>query len=258
MLKNNKNNKRNDNSNEYLRNLLGLNILTLTNKTYGVGKYDLMHLMTPSRVDLDYLALYSDYYEYTKTTNTGVCFYEYDKYFDGINGIWNSIYYNNKKQLLSLKKCFSKIRYIISPDYSLCGDIPEIFNIYNIQRSRIVALWLVLECGKLVIPGITYADERSFEYMLDGLEECNVVAFSSKGSLQKKSQSELLIKAVNFTVDSLKFLKQIIVYDASTDFERTRKLYFKSALEKGIDILFPENRFHERRLQMRGGKYGQI
>ena len=34
MLKNNKNNKRNDNSNEYLRNLLGLNILTLTNETF--------------------------------------------------------------------------------------------------------------------------------------------------------------------------------------------------------------------------------
>ena len=241
-----------------LRRNLNLSYLSLTNRSYGVGKYDLMHLVTPDHVDLDYLALYSRPSEYNRTENTAVCFFEYDAVFDGRNGLWSAIYYNDTKLLDRYMRRFSKAGCFISPDYSLCGDVPESFNIDNIQRSRIVSIWLTLECGKIVIPVITYADERSFEYMLDGLEDCSIVAFSAKGSLRRKNQRELFRKAVSYTVDTLKNLKQIVVYDASADFVKTETLYFSRAAEKGIEVTFPDNRLHARNVCLRGRHHGQI
>lgn len=241
-----------------LRRNLNLSYLSLTDRSYGVGKYDLMHLVTPDHVDLDYLALYSRPSEYTKTENTAVCFFEYDAVFDGRNGLWNAIYYNDTRRLAGFEKRFKHARCFLSPDYSLCGDVPESFNIDNIQRSRIVSMWLTLECGKIVIPVVTYADERSFGYMLDGLEDCNIVAFSAKGSLRKKDQRELFRKAVSHTVDTLKNLRQIIVYDASADFVKTETLYFGCATEKGIEVTFPDNRLHSRNVCLRGRHHGQI
>src|SRR5574344_1598791 len=39
---------------------------------------------------IEYLALYSEPKDYTKTINTCVCFYQYDHVFDGIHGLYNS------------------------------------------------------------------------------------------------------------------------------------------------------------------------
>lgn len=243
---------------ETLKKSLNLNYLTYTNKSYGVGRYDLMHLVTPAHVDLDYLALYSNPSEYAKTPNTAVYFSEYDSVFDGREGLWNSIYYNDMERLEGFRKRFERAKYFISPDYSLCGDVPESFNIYNIQRSRIVSIWLTIECNSIVIPEVTYADEKSFSYMLDGLEDCNVVAFSAKGSLKKKEQRSLFVKAIDHTIDTLKDLRQIVVYDVSADFAKTRSLYFSHATAKGIELTFPDNVLHDRNVHLRGKRHGQI
>ena len=134
----------------------------------------------------------------------------------------------------------------------LCGDVPETINIYNIFKSRIVSLGLTLLLNKLVIPNITYASRKSFEYMLDGLEDCYVVAFSTKGSLKDKGQKELLLEAIKFTADHLHNLKQILVYDVSIDKYRTLEL-FSYAISKGIEVMIPTNLLKTRNIIL-GGK----
>ena len=255
MLKYNKNNL-NSLSNQYnekdLKYKLNLKFMDLINKTTCVGLYDIPKVLSPKHVDIDYLALYSDKYEYNKTNNTCVCFYEYDKVFDSKNSLFNGIYNNDIYLLNKYKERFKDVLYFISPDYSMCGDIPETINLYNIFKSRIVSLGLTLLFDKLVIPNITYASRKSFEYMLDGLEDCYVVAFSTKGSLKDLKQKELLLEAIKYTVDYLHNLRQIIIYDVSIDNSKTLEL-FTYATNKGIEVMIPNNLLKERNIIL-GGK----
>ena len=241
-----------DKDEEDLKEKLNLKYMDLINKTTCCGMYDMPKVLSPKYVNIDYLALYSDRYEYNKTNNTCVCFYEYDNVFDSKNGLFNAIYNNDIKLLNKYKERFKDVLYFISPDYSICGDIPENRNINNVFKSRFVSLGLTLLFDKLVIPNITYSSRKSFTYMLDGLEDCNVVAFSTKGSLKDIRQKELLIEAIKYTVDHLHKLIQIVVYDVSINDSIITDL-FKYARSKGIEVSIPNNLLKTRN-NILGGK----
>jgi len=230
-----------------LKEKINLNFVDLTNQTYSCGKYDLPYIYYPNIVVPDYLALYSEIRNYNKTNHTFVCFYQYDVNFDNIHGIFEAIYHNNTKLLQKYKKRFSNVKYAIAPDYSQAGDINRIENIHRLFKSRIVSLWLCLECNILVIPNVTYASENYFDVMLDGMENCEVVAFSVKGSIKETFEKELLLKAIKYTVDNLQKLKKIVVYSVSVDDNKVKKL-FDYASTKGIEIVIPENLLKERNL----------
>lgn len=228
-----------------LKELLNLNFVDLTNKTYLVGKYDLPYVNCPNVLNPDYLALYSERCNYFKTKNTCVCFYIFDKKFDTIDGIYNAIYYNDQRKLKKIKEKLLGVKYAIAPDYSECGDIPRVENIYRLFKARIVSLWMLFELDIIVIPNVTYANENYFDVMLDGMQNCEVVAFSIKGSIKEVSERELLTKAIENTVDNLKKLKKIIVYSVLIDDEKTKDL-FKYASNRGIEIVVPNNVLKER------------
>ena len=105
-----------------LKKKLNLGFADLINKTYAVGKYELLHVDSPSDVDIDFLALYSHRNEYNKTSKTAVCFYEYDKIFDNKNGIYKAIEDNDITRLNNFKTRFKNADIFISPDYSQIGD----------------------------------------------------------------------------------------------------------------------------------------
>ncbi len=232
---------------ENLKKLLNLNFVDLTNRTYNCGKYDLPYIKCPDIVNPDYLALYSETFNYHKTDRTFVCFYQYDIKFNNIKGIFEAIYHDDVKSLKKFKKRFEGVRYAIAPDYSEVGDIPRIENVYRLFKSRIVALWLWFECNVIVIPNITYASENYFDVMLDGMKDTEVVSFSVKGSIKEQSERELLQKAIKYTVDNLKQLKKIVVYSVSVNDEKVLEL-FEYASSKGIKIVIPNNILKERNI----------
>lgn len=243
--------------NSKLINKLNLNYTKWSNKTYTVGDRDMLYVVSPSKAEIDYLALYSKPSEYHKTANTAVCFYEYDKVFDGQKGLWNSIYYDDKKRLKEYKDRFSGVKYFIMPDYSMFGDGLDTSNANNLQRARIVSIWLLFECNALVIPNITYAEEKSFKYMFDGLEDCKIVAFSTKGSMSNTLQLRLLEEAINYTVERLPKLNTIIVYSVTVDDLKTLSV-FRKAIDKDIRIIIPNNLLKERNLNNGGRGHGTI
>ncbi len=240
--------------NKDYKKLLNLNFLDITNQTYACGKYDLPYIYCKD-VNIDYIALYPNLKEYNKTTGTAVGFYVYDFKFDGKNGLFQAIYYDDGKGKEKFKQRFRNVKYAIAPDYSLCGDIPVAENIYRIFKSRIVSLWLTDACDIIVIPNITYANENYFDIMLDGLEDCECVAFSVKGSVDNIIQKELLRKAIKHTVDNLHKLKTIIVYSVSIDDSKILNL-FSYAVDKGIKIVIPDNLLKSRNLILEGSKNG--
>ena len=230
-----------------LKRLINLNFVDLTNRTYNCGKYDLPYIKCPNIVNPDYLALYSETFNYHKTDRTFVCFYKYDNKFDNIKGIFEAIYHNDVKLLGIYKERFKDVRYAIAPDYSEVGDIPRIENVYRLFKSRIVALWLWFECDVIVIPNITYASENYFDVMLDGMDDSEVVAFSVKGSIKEQSEKELLQKAIKYTIDKLKQLKKIVVYSVSVDDKKVLELFVYGS-NKVIEIVIPNNILKERNI----------
>ncbi len=90
----------------------------------------------------------------------------------------NAIYERDENLLNEYKKRFEDVKYFIAPDYSQCGDINAIENLYRIFKSRVVSLMFILEFRALPIHNITYANNNYFESMFDGMEDTNVVAFS--------------------------------------------------------------------------------
>ena len=116
--------------------------------------------------------------------------------------------------------------------------------LYRYFKSRVVSLWLTLEVDAKVIPNITYGRRESFSDMLVGMDDCNVVAFSLKGSMQDVEQKSLLLEAIKYTADHLK-LDSIIVYSVSTNNEKVYE-FFSYAIKKGIKIIIPNNSLKSR------------
>jgi len=224
--------------------LLNLNYLKLTNKTQMTGDYDFPVIYCNTSVIPDYLALYGQPCEYHKTPLTGVCFYAFDSTFDGLCGLFNAIYYNVDFLLEYYRQRFADVKFIVSPDYSQFGDLQKIENLIRLWKARIVTLWFMIELRAVAIPSATYISEETFPLFFSGLEECSVIAFSTKGHVRRASERRLLKAAVKYAVDNLK-LKTIIVYSVCGKDETSLKL-FKYAIERGINVVIPNNSLRER------------
>lgn len=234
-------------SKKELKKNLNLGFLDLINRTYVVGEKELLHVDSPDDVDLDFLALYSHLNEYNKTKKTAVCFYEYDRKFDNKNGIYDSIKNEDTIHLNKFKKRFENVDVFIAPDYSQYGNGLLTDNLDSIQKARKVSLWLIFECNKKVIPNITYSNEESLEYFLDGLEKSKVVAISLKGILNDNEELELLNKAIDKMLEKLIYLKKIFVYTSSISNDKIFVI-FKKVIEKGIEVIIPENTLRNRNI----------
>lgn len=187
----------------------------------------------------DYLCLYKEVKDYNKTDNTCVFFYEYDSVFDGINGLFNAIYYDNKKLLEKYKNRFKNVKMIIEPDYSQVRDIEVIEQKYRQFKARVVGLWFLLEMHIPVIPNVNYAGENSFAYMLDGIHSAKMLAMSLKGILDKPKEEVLFKKVLKQVCDNTD-VKTIVCYTTGIIQDKTNEL-FAYAHKKGINVVIPDN-----------------
>lgn len=236
-----------------LKKLLNLEMLDYTNLTPKYGEMDMPYVCCKVVPKIDYLATYSQPCTYFKTTNTCVSFFEYDKYFDGLYGLWNAIYYGIKELQEFYIERFRGVKYFISPDYSKCGDACEVENYHRQYRSRIVAIWLTMNLGAIVIPLVSCANSIGMKYMLDGMHDCTIVAFNAKGPLGDKNQLPIFIESIKYTVDNLPNLKAIVVYSASPNLEKIYEI-FNYAIEQGIEVQVPDNMLMIRNKMMGGDK----
>lgn len=230
-----------------LRKLLNLNYLDLTNKTFCVGKYDMPKLYCDPIEFPDYIALYSQPCEYHKTANTCIGFYDYDIKFDGDNGLYNSIRYKKERRLDEYRRRFEGVKFFISPDYSQLGDVPYYHNIFQLGRAREVSLWLSLNIGASVIPNIPCCCDDDLDFICDGIEDVSIVAFSTKGRTDTERNIQLIRKSILVSIDKLKHLKAILVYDVSIDNKMVKEL-FEPARKRNISVIVPDNLLKSRNI----------
>ena len=238
-----------------LKKLLNLEILDYTNITFKIGDLDMPYVRCKEIPNIDFIANYSQKKFYFKTHNTCLGFFEYDSQFDGLYGLWNGIYYGVDELQEYYKERFKGIRYFIAPDYSRCGDIPEIENYYRHFKSRIVSIWLTMNTKAVVIPLITTANNIGMKYMLDGIEDCNIVAFNTIGCINNTVQQKILKKAVENTVGRLKHLRSIVAYATTPDKDKVLDI-FEYAINNNIEIQIPNNVLQTQNRIKGGEDYG--
>ncbi len=238
-----------------LKKLLNLGILDYTNLTPKIGELDLPYVCCGCVPEIDYLATYSQPHTYNHSQQTALSFFEYDEHFDGLYGLWNAIYYGVLELQEFYLDRFAGIRYFIGPDYSKCGDVPEAENQHRQLKTRIVSIWLAVNLHAIVIPLVSCANELGLKYMLDGMQDCAVVAFNAKGPMGDPEQMMIFKRSIRYTVNHLPALRSIIVYSSSPDKAKVRSI-FQYAIDRGIEIQIPDNMLQSRNRLLGGDENG--
>ena len=73
----------------------------------------------------------------------------------------------------------------LTPDFSLYMDMPYAMKLWNVFRSRLIGQYMQ-DNGVTVIPTISWAEPKTFQFAFDGIEKGSVVAVSTIGV--KKSE----------------------------------------------------------------------
>ncbi len=224
-----------------LRKRLNMNYTLVSNQTIKKTLYSLSSLYNIDDFVPDCIALYKkEKYLYGSTDYMTIGFFEYDDVINNINGLCNAVYYNDKALLKQYSKELENCHYFIMPDLSLSDDMEDWDVIHRHGIMRLTCAWLIISLHAHVIPLMTYNNEDSFKLMVTGFEDCEVVCFSTKGSILKPIKRQLLIKAIKYAVDNLPKLKRIIIYDVCKGNNHIETI-FHYAIERGIAITVPDN-----------------
>ncbi|MCL2874268.1 MAG: DUF4417 domain-containing protein [Defluviitaleaceae bacterium] len=119
-------------------------------------------------------------------------FYEYDYLFERV--------WNNPKQYLEMFKRFGGV---ITPDYSLYRDLPLAMQVWNTYRNRAIAYWLQNN-GVDIVANVRWADERSYEFAFEGLEQGGSYAVCTNGGIRSKLDRYYFKKGLAKMVEVLK------------------------------------------------------
>lgn len=248
-MSNDKKKKRNYAVRESFRDIFGVWFLE---KLSFEGDYDMPVIGNFDDIStIDYLALFSDVAEYSKTENTAVCFYQYDHVFDGIHGLYNSIIYKDEERLAKFRDRFNGVKWIVAPDYSLFGDFPNALQIYNVYRSRVCAAWLEANTGAKVIPNIRWSFPFTFDYCFDGIMRGSNVAIGLMGLVRNNDNRAMFLEGFKKMVDVVQ-PKAIIVYGFVSESNLEELLGY--AMEKGVRLVVPHSKID--RYKMEDAVYG--
>lgn len=68
----------------------------------------------------------------------------------------------------------SRFRCVVAPDFSLFVDVPDVVNLWNIYRNRLIASWL--QCnGVNLLPSVSWGNRDSFRYCFEGLPDNSII-----------------------------------------------------------------------------------
>lgn len=100
-------------------------------------------------------------------TKAVLCFYSWDDHFEGL---WTKLLGWTEKIKHSKYHC------VISPNYTITGEDPVAFKLWQIYRTRYITRYWQ-EAGIKVIPDVIWADKKSLDYVFLGIpENCTCVS----------------------------------------------------------------------------------
>lgn len=79
-----------------------------------------------------------------------------------------------------------KFNAVISPDFSICYDMPIVRQMYSTYMNRVMGAYYQNN-GIKVIPNVRWGDSRSYEFCFEGLEKEGTYAIGSYGQIKRNS-----------------------------------------------------------------------
>lgn len=105
----------------------------------------------------------------------------------------------------------------LTPDFSLYMDMPLAMQIWNIYRSRLVGQKMQ-DAGIIVIPTLSWSDERRYEFCFDGIEKGGTVSVSTIGVKQDEEAAQIWVAGMDEAMRVLE-PKRVIVYGGDIGYE---------------------------------------
>lgn len=201
------------------------NILNLGYAQYdGIGEFDIpeihpVHIDNLKDIPLQgfNFALKTDHPE-----NVGVHFFLHDYQFERV--------WKYPDRYIDVLKKFA---FVLSPDFSPFSDMPRVLKIYNIYRNRWCGRYWQ-EHGIKVIPTVTWSDEDTLNYCLDGLPKHATIAISTMGE-GRWGNYESLKKNWNYVIDTLK-PETILLYGKDLSEQLSGNIVYKKLISSKVAI----------------------
>lgn len=196
--------------------------LDLYDKTEISGKYDIPKIYSVEYMPDDLLGF--NYVTNTTDKSIGVHFF-LDDY--QIERVWNrpEFYINKLKDF----DC------VLTPDFSLYSDMPKSMMIWNTYRSRLIGQ-LMQKAGIIVIPTVSWADEKTFDFCFDGLPQKGTLAISTIGVRRKQSDYELWQSGVDEMIERCK-PRRLMIYGDEVDYQFPKNIVVRYYENKNISRL---------------------
>lgn len=145
----------------------------------------------------------------------GIHFYLDDYQFERV--------WNNPDRYLDI---LAKFDCVLTPDFSLYLDMPMAMKIWNVYRSRLIGQ-LLQNIGVNVIPTLSWAEKKTFNFCFDGIEPGGTVSVSTIGVKRNKEAKALFVQGLTEAIKRIQ-PSCIVVYGGEIDFEYPCKVVYIS------------------------------
>lgn len=106
---------------------------------------------------------------------------------------------------------------VFTPDFSLYLDMPMAMKIWNVYRSRMLGQYWQRN-GIQVIPTISWAEEETFQFCFDGVEQGSIVSISTIGVKRDEYAYQIWSAGVKAMKEHIQ-PSMILVYGGKLDFD---------------------------------------
>ena len=190
----------------------------------GVGEYDIPEML-PTHIDnLADIPLQGFNYALKEKNpeNIGVHFFLHDYQFERV---WK---YPDR-----YAECLSKFAFVLSPDFSPYSDLPKVLKVYNVYRNRWCGRYWQ-DYGMTVIPTVTWSDDESLEFCLDGIPKHSTIAISTMGE-GRWANWQSLKRNWNYVMDKLE-PETVLLYGKDLSNQLSGNIVFKKLISSKVAI----------------------
>lgn len=125
-------------------------------------------------------------------------------------------------------KLLKKFKGIISPDFSTYTNMPKAQQIFQVYKSRLISAYYE-RYGIDIIPNISWSDEDSLSWTLEGIPKNSIIALSTNGVLNK-SIKDNFIQCYKKVIEILEPKTVIIIGDIPEEIKTNNNVQFENRI----------------------------